>query len=113
MIFLIIWLITIFIASVISISVPKTVHNADKVVHFVLYGLTSIFFYRYFIKASSINKSILLSILCASAYGGALELLQHFLPRRTFSFGDMAANAAGAVLGCLVYATIRHSAHER
>ena len=32
-----------------------------------------------------------------------MEVVQYFLPYRSFSFGDMAANTAGALCGVLLY----------
>jgi VanZ family protein len=45
----------------------------------------------------------LLSVIGAlSAYGGLLELLQHFVPNRTPSLVDWSANTVGALLGAML-----------
>jgi VanZ family protein len=111
--FLVAWLIFILMLSIVSLKGPKTTLPVDKAVHFILYGLTSIFFYRHLIKKIRKNRALFLSILCSSLYGGALEVVQHFAPGRAFSPGDMAANAAGAITFCLLYAAISRDQERR
>lgn len=103
MVFLILWFGFILIGSVIPASGPKTDLPVDKIVHFVLYGMTSIFLFRHFIKKATVTRAFYLSVAIASMYGAAMEVLQYFLPYRSFSIGDMAANALGAFTGCAVY----------
>ena len=103
MFFLILWFGFILIVSVMPVSGPKTDLPADKIVHFVFYGMTSILLYRHFIKKAPFNMAFYTSVALASIYGAALEVVQHFLPHRSFSLGDMAANTLGAFAGCLLY----------
>ena len=104
--FLLAWLILILVISVVSIKGPRTSLPVDKAVHFILYGITAIFFYRHFIEKLGEKRTLFLSVVCSSVYGGALEILQHFVPGRSFSLGDMAANATGSAVLCLIYASI-------
>ena len=85
------------------VSGPKTDLPADKIVHFMLYGLTSIFLFRYLIRRTTVRGVFYKAVAIASIYGAAMEVVQYFLPYRSFSLGDMAANAAGAFFACLIY----------
>jgi VanZ family protein len=85
------------------VSGPKTDLPADKLVHFVLYGMTSVFLFRYSINKATPIRTFYSSVALASMYGAAMEVLQYFLPYRSFSLGDIAANTLGAFSGCLLY----------
>ncbi|MEW6109928.1 MAG: VanZ family protein [Nitrospirota bacterium] len=100
---LIIWLILTLVLSLLPVSGPQTDMPLDKVVHFVFYGIGAILFYRYFAIRISNIRAVYLSVIIASAYGVFMEILQHFMPYRSFSFGDMAANASGALIFCIFY----------
>jgi VanZ family protein len=39
-------------------------------------------------------------------YGFSIEILQHFLPHRSFDPFDMLANAVGIILGAVIFARI-------
>lgn len=101
--FLIIWLIIIFVLSVIPVPGPKTAMPVDKVEHFIIYGLTAVFFYRYLRPKTIKAKAGFESVAIASAYGAAIEVVQYFLPYRSFSLGDIAANTLGALAFCMIY----------
>ncbi len=103
MFLLVIWFILILIVSVMPVTVPKTYLPADKIAHFVMYGLTSIFVFRFFAQKTTHKRAFYTSVALASMYGAMMEVVQHFLPNRSFSFGDMAANTFGAFLGCVLY----------
>ena len=103
MIPLVIWSFLVLAVSVMPVSGPKTDLPVDKIAHFTLYGLTSILLFRYFISKTSSGNAFLKAVAVASIYGAAMEVVQYFLPYRSFSLGDMAANAAGAFLACLIY----------
>lgn len=47
------------------------------------------------------DRALVAGIGGASAYGALIECLQYPIPYRTFSYLDMAINAAGAALGAL------------
>ena len=107
MIFLGIWFLMVLIVSVMPASEPKTDFPLDKIVHFALYGLTSILLFKYFIRQTNSRIAFLKAVALASIYGAAMEVVQYFLPYRSFSLGDMAANVAGAFLGCLMYKKVQ------
>ena len=103
MVFLILWFGIIMIASVMPVSGPKTDLPADKIVHFVFYGMTSILLFRHSIKKTTLNRAFYTSVAFASIYGASMEVVQYFIPYRSFSLGDMAANTLGAIAGCALY----------
>ncbi|PKQ06175.1 MAG: hypothetical protein CVT72_07440 [Alphaproteobacteria bacterium HGW-Alphaproteobacteria-11] len=83
-----------------SLKIPLP--HADKLVHFLAWALLAAFapplLVRFASRAAAASGLFLLS--------GALELAQAFLPPRSASFGDLAANglgiAAGTAAGLLV-----------
>jgi VanZ family protein len=103
MVFLTLWFGFILIISVMPASGPKTDLPADKIIHFVFYGMTAIFLFRYFEKKATANRTFYVSVAIAGMYGAAMEVLQYFLPYRSFSLADMAANTLGAFSGCVLY----------
>jgi VanZ family protein len=104
MFLLTVWFSLILIISVVPVSeVVDTGLPDDKIAHFVLYGLTAIVLFRYFAQKTTGKKAFYMSVAIAALYGAAMEVLQYFLPYRSFSAGDMAANTAGAFLACVLY----------
>lgn len=73
----------------------------DKVVHACIYGLQTILLvaaWRSW-KGSCGRSTLLYGALTAAAYGLFMEVLQRTLTEcRTFSWGDAAANLAGALV---------------
>ena len=107
MFFLTLWFGFILIISVMPASGPKTDLPADKIIHFVFYGMTAIFLFRYFEKKATVNRAFYASVAFTSMYGAAMEVLQYFLPYRSFSLVDMAANTLGAFSGCVLYTNMK------
>jgi VanZ family protein len=103
MILLSIWLFSIFIVSVMPVSGPGTDLPEDKIAHVIMYGLTSILLFRYFSEKKPVMSSFYASVAVSSLYGAVMEVVQFFLPHRSFSVLDMAANVLGAFLGSLIY----------
>lgn len=78
-------------------GLPPTRHS-DKIVHFVAY------FTLAFMFCASVStrwrKAALLGVI---AYGGLIEILQSAMALgRTGSWGDMAANIGGALIGAIL-----------
>lgn len=101
----ILWLVIVLILSVVPVpgigilsSLPM-----DKIVHFVLYGVTAVMLYRILRTRYSAKRSILYSIAVSAFYGALMEGVQFFLPYRSFSTADMAANTLGAAVFAGVY----------
>jgi VanZ family protein len=107
MIFLGLWFSMLLIVSVLPASGPETDLPLDKIAHFILYGLTSTLLFRHFIKRTTGRSAFYKSVALAAIFGAVMEVVQYFLPYRSFSFGDIAANAAGAFFACLVYKNVK------
>jgi VanZ family protein len=56
-------------------------------------------------KQLTFNLLRILSVMCF-LYGFSIEILQHFLPHRSFDPFDMLANALGIILGAVIFARI-------
>ena len=98
------WLVFLLVVSLVPVSGPETDLPADKAGHFFAYGIAAVLFCRYFVTRVRTERVAVVSAVSASLYGAAIEVLQGLTPYRQFSFGDMAANTAGAVVFVLVYA---------
>lgn len=80
---------------------PK-IPGIDKIVHFILYFIfTSLFFTYLLIKPNlpNIAKSMILCISIGTMYGVIIEIIQYYIPYRSFEFLDILANFAGANAG--------------
>lgn len=100
---IIVWLSFVLLLSVIPTSGLRTGYPIDKIVHFVIYGITAGMFLRVLRSKASLTKSIVLSISLASLFGLVMELIQSVIPWRECSFADMMANFSGAVFFCILY----------
>ena len=108
MIFNIIWLLVILFFSIIPTRGPQTNLPLDKLIHFVVYGITAVIFFRGLRLRVSFNKSIAFSVILASSYGLAIEILQSAIPWREFSFLDEVANVSGASSIGIIYAVMSY-----
>ena len=82
------------------------IRAADKLAHFVIFGVLAVFLYRSFSRSArpdlrkfAASMGILITIL----YGVLDELHQFFIPGRTPSILDWIADLTGAVLFVLIY----------
>lgn len=77
-----------------------TVSNLDKIVHIILFALLAFLwgFFFYQNRPGSIKKLLLIIVVLSVMYGIAMEYVQLYTGR-DFDVWDMAADAAGAVLG--------------
>jgi VanZ family protein len=84
-----------------EVSWMEGVPNMDKIVHAILYGAQTLLLigaWRSFRDGPRVRICIG-SALIAAGYGALMEVLQRTLTHtRSFSWGDMAANAVGAAL---------------
>lgn len=88
-----------------AVAPPKWWHipHYDKYAHIILFaGLASLWCYYFFCKGFSterLKKVFLWVFLAAAANGILLEFVQlYFIPGRSFDFGDIVADLAGAGL---------------
>lgn len=110
---LVLWLILVLIASVMPSPETKTELPADKAVHFAIYGFTAILFLRTLEKRIERKRALCFAVGFSTAYGMLMEALQAFIPHRSFSLGDIFANAAGAVVCGVFYARTRRNTERR
>ncbi len=96
----ILWILFVTVASFIPISKIDAPQHSDLLVHALIYFFTSLIFnYSFRFK---IRKIILFSILFSIVFGFVIEIFQAITPHRTFSFADIIANSAGAILAGLL-----------
>ena len=94
----------IFIASSIPNLTQLPGHMSDKTGHGIGYGLLGLVLLRAFagaLKSGVTLRIVLLTILCATAYGVSDEFHQRFVPGRTADVHDVAADAIGASAAAL------------
>jgi len=93
---IIIWLIFVFILSVYPLEGGARLPYADKFLHFIIYAITSALFFNVLIKNMGIWRALIISFLLSFAYGLFAEIVQIYVPSRSFSTGDLIANGLGA-----------------
>ena len=80
----------------------------DKLGHLVVFGLLGIAWARVFRQPPWPPRAvILLATACAAGFGALDEAIQAFNPHRTFEWGDLLADLAGALAGAAAYVRIR------
>jgi VanZ family protein len=80
--------------------------HADKLMHFVAYAFLSLLAYRDIAMEKPewpIPKILFIAIFFSCFYGLSDEIHQAFVPGRTASFGDFAADCLGSICGCMLY----------
>ncbi|MBE9531401.1 MAG: VanZ family protein [Proteobacteria bacterium] len=86
--------------------------NMDKVIHLLVYSIVGVIFTRALMRGIKIKNStttIALALLFSIALGTLIEIVQYFIPYRSASLGDIAANSAGALIGVYLYTFIAKS----
>ncbi len=82
-----------------SVGGPS-IHNIDKVAHFIEYGLFSILWVLSFGQKVPLAWSARMSCLVlAFCYGATIEGIQYLLPWRSAEFADALMNLLGAIAG--------------
>lgn len=104
----IMWMFVVFIVSMVDLSTNQSsiFPNSDKVVHFLVYGIMTIFFLSRLQLEKNISEvlAITIAIVAATIFGGLMEILQGlYTAGRTASMGDFIANALGAVVASVAY----------
>ena len=106
---LVVGLIVTFLSVMWVENLPKVeIPNVDKPVHFLMYAVftVAILADRTVFQKRKIGWWFLFAPLIAMAYGGLMEVVQHFLYWRSCSVYDFLANDIGATIGTGVYALI-------
>ena len=76
----------------------------DKVAHATVFA--AIAFLLAFSGAGNNRRWLVISVLLATAVGGADEIHQYFLPGRSCDWADFAFDALGAFFGGLLYVSL-------
>lgn len=86
----------ILFLSTIRMDYPVPASPNDKVNHFAAFLVLGLLLGRSY---AGLSRSIQVALLLG--YGLLIELIQFFLPHRTFSLGDLAADLAGILAAAL------------
>jgi VanZ family protein len=92
----IVWLIIILALSVMPVPEVNAPDNFDKLVHFGLYFFTSVMYYLL------IHRKQIVSVIFSTSYGFFIEVVQIFVPYRSFSLWDGFFNFLGALVSLLL-----------
>ncbi|ORY40074.1 hypothetical protein BCR35DRAFT_311428 [Leucosporidium creatinivorum] len=98
---------------------PPSIPFSDKVLHFFAFLLASFLFYGIWLVDESARRVVwwrwwneALSLVVCTGFGGVgSEVVQGWLPYKTFQWGDIVANLLGSTLG--IYLAHRLSLHHR
>ena len=82
-----------------------SVNSLDKYIHFLIFFIEQIFLlWGSFKKNHSIsNKTIILLLFIGILFGLIIELIQTFIPHRSYDLNDLVANSIGCFLGIFVF----------
>lgn len=86
------------------------VFGIDKIVHVGIFGLLMLLSAAGLYKSSQLNsirKPGLLALIYSVSFGVIIELIQPFVPGRSFSYFDILANTIGVALGYMTYVLLR------
>jgi len=107
------WCALIFAGSSLpSSSGRRLFAGADRVAHLVEYGVLGLLLARAVARTrpgAAGGRVVLAAALLGAAYGATDEPHQAFVPEREPEWGDLAADAAGALLGAALYAGLRRA----
>lgn len=67
----------------------------DKIVHFGIFGVLG------FLITYEQRRAQLITLILCALYGAMIEVIQLFLPWRSFEWADMLADTLGAIAGIL------------
>jgi len=93
-------------SSFVSLGNNLHIPQVDKFLHFIIFAILAVLFYRAY-NTLSINNNIklvvFLSIISASLYGLSDEIHQYFVPFRSAEVADFIADSIGACFGVCFY----------
>lgn len=98
----------IFILSVIPDNFTKSIPYvmSDKIAHFIFYGITAVLLLIWLRVRMPGRRAVVLAVVLSSVYGFFIEVVQYFIPWRSFSMRDFAADVAGAVILSAIFIMI-------
>ncbi|MFH1504542.1 MAG: VanZ family protein [Candidatus Omnitrophota bacterium] len=92
----------IVILSILPFEVSEPAFSfADKIFHFLIYAGFSFISVNIF-SLKQKKKPRLYSFLYAFSLGLLMEIVQFFLPYRSFEIGDIFSNFLGSAIGCFL-----------
>jgi VanZ family protein len=81
--------------------------NIDKLVHFFIFGLQMVLtcyaLSKHHVLTGRPTKPLFWAFVLSIIFGCMIELIQPYVPGRSFSIVDMIANAIGVVLGYVLF----------
>ncbi len=86
--------------------VPRSLFSHDKLRHAGAYAVLGALVLGAIVRGRVAARAILLAALLATAYGATDEWHQAYVPTRDADPGDLAADAAGALVGAAAAAVI-------
>ncbi len=90
-----------YLSSIPGRNLPPLPYETDKIVHLIIYTILGFFL------AGGFQEKDLFAIIIGMLYGISDEIHQSFIPLRTCSFYDWLADAAGIILGVLIFSMWR------
>ena len=81
--------------------IPHTFAHADKLVHFVLYGVLGFLLARALRSDTSVGRAIVLTVAFGIAFGAADEWHQRYIAGRSSELADWGADGMGVLFGAL------------
>jgi VanZ family protein len=78
------------------------VWGIDKIAHLFLFAVLMYLALQGLGNQGIVKKKIIILFLLCFSYGILIEILQNFIPGRSFSVYDITANTAGIAVGYLV-----------
>jgi len=98
----------VFVVSVIPVSGPQVLTNQDKIIHFFLYMVMASL--AVLARKSRPDRFVLMpAFLYAASFGLVVEIVQYFLPYRSFEWWDILANTCGAFFAVLLARLVRYA----
>ena len=93
-------------------NLPKVdFFQVDKLVHFFLFGVLMVLSSYALKRAKALtgrpSKPTLIACIYSTIFGIMIEVLQLFVPGRSFSLADVLANSIGVGLGYLVFVLLK------
>jgi VanZ family protein len=87
------------------IPVVSAIPHADKITHFILYGVEAFLLYRAMRWPGRARRSfarVLAIVGVMAIWGVADEVHQYWIPGRSMEGGDVAADVTGATVGAFI-----------
>lgn len=91
----------IFVFSVLPVSGPAGVPFLDKITHFLIYALLSFMVANRMLLRKE-NHVSQIAFFYAFIVGLCIEIVQIFIPYRSFQIGDIISNSLGGFAGMLL-----------